>query len=155
MNIFFDPYTWVIQQDNDLPLDTLALVTRTGNSAIDLQFIQRPSAFLPENSSILAVFLNSGIFKWKYLMETSGMRICQDSKAWICKNIVLLSYKAKNPLKNKMYFQTLFQNMMWTAVVLFWFMVNSIWSAWNESHCSFNLLTVFLLKRKEIFFFFF
>lgn len=30
--------------------------------------------------------------------------------------------------------------------------MNCIWSARNESHCSFSLLTVFLLKRKEVFY---
>jgi len=48
----FDSDTWVIQQGNDLPPDTLALITRTGNSAVELQFIQRPSASLPESSSL-------------------------------------------------------------------------------------------------------
>lgn len=35
---------------------------------------------------------------------------------------------------------------------LFQLAMNCVWSTRNESHCSFNLLTVFLLKRKEVFY---
>lgn len=35
---------------------------------------------------------------------------------------------------------------------LFQLTMNCMWSTRNESHCSFSLLTVFLLKRKEVFY---
>lgn len=75
--------SWVIQQGNDLPPDTLALVTRAGNSAVELQFIQRPSAWKFQcyssdfNSATCNDFYNNGNFRsetmtyWEYVICTN------------------------------------------------------------------------------------